>query len=65
MKKAQARIWGKNYQTFNFVTISFLLENTTHWGLETASCPIFAKPVLDIFAVCLLAPRAKKSKLLA
>ena len=34
----------------------FLLENPTHWGLETAVCPIFAKPVLDIFAVCSLVP---------
>ena len=34
----------------------FLLENPTHWGLETAVCPIFEKPVLDIFAVCSLVP---------
>ena len=35
----------------------FLLENPTHWGLKTAANPIFVKPVLDIFAVCSLAPR--------
>ena len=38
-------------QLTNFVTISFVLGNTTYWGLETAVCPIFAKPVSDIFAV--------------
>ena len=54
----------------------FLLENPIDWGWETAVCPIFAKPVLDIFAICLLVPSmnlshtqqgylcAKKSKLL-
>ena len=49
MRKARARIWKKIFPTFKFV---FLLENPTHWGLETALCPIFVKPVLDIFAVC-------------
>ena len=34
----------------------FLLENPTHWGLETAVCLIFAKSVLDTFAVCSLVP---------
>ena len=34
----------------------FLLENPTHWGLKTAVCPIFAKPILDNFAVCSLVP---------
>ena len=34
----------------------FLLKNPTHWGLETAVCPIFEKPVFDIFAVCSLVP---------
>ena len=29
----------------------FALENPTHWGLETAVCPIFLKPYLDVFAV--------------
>ena len=37
--------------------VFFLLENPTHWDLKTAVCPIFAKPVLDIFAVCSLVPR--------
>ena len=39
----------------------FLLENLTQWGMETAVCPIFAKPVSDIFAVCLLVPRTNLS----
>ena len=39
---------GKKMQLTNFVTISFVLGNTTYWGLETA---VFAKPVSDIFAV--------------
>ena len=34
----------------------FLLENPTHWGLEIAACPNFAKPASDIFAVCSLVP---------
>ena len=34
----------------------FLFENPIHWGLETAVCPIFVKPVLDTFAVCSLVP---------
>ena len=46
------------FPTIKSVTISFfLLENPTHWGLKTAANPIFVKPVLDIFAVCSLAPR--------
>ena len=49
MKKAQARIW-KFFFWFSSLSQSvFLLENTTHWGLKTAVCPIFTKPVLDIF----------------
>ena len=31
---------GKKMQLTNFVTISFVLGNTTYWGLETAVCPI-------------------------
>ena len=42
--------------TFKFVIICFCTWKPTHWGLETAVCPIFAKLVLDIFAVCLLVP---------
>ena len=41
--------------TFKFDT-SFFTWNPTNWGLETAVCPIFAKPVLYIFAVCSLIP---------
>ena len=44
------------FQLSNFSQPVFLLENPTHWGLEIAVCPIFAKPVLDIFAVCSLVP---------
>ena len=44
------------FQLSNLSQPVFLLENPTHWGLETAVCPIFVKPVLDIFAVCSLVP---------
>ena len=40
----------------NFSQSVFLLENPTDWGWETAVCPIFAKPVLDIFVIFLLVP---------
>ena len=57
MKKSWARIWKKKFfQLSNLSQSVFLLENPTHWGLETAVCPIFAKPVLDIFAVCSVVP---------
>ena len=46
----------KNFQLSNLSQRVFLLENPTHWGLETVVCPIFAKPVLDIFVVCSLVP---------
>ena len=39
----------KTFQLSNFSQLVFSLENPTQWGLETAVCPIFAKPVLDIF----------------
>ena len=35
----------------NLSQSGFALENPTHWGLETAVCPIFLKPYLDVFAV--------------
>ena len=44
----------------NFQNLSqsvFVTENPTYWGLETAVGPIFAKPVLDIFAVYSLLSR--------
>ena len=44
------------FQLSNLSQPVFLLENQTHWSLETAVCPIFVKPVLDIFAVCSLVP---------
>ena len=44
------------FQLSNLSELIFLLENTTHWGLETAVCPIFAKPILNTFAVCSLVP---------
>ena len=34
-----------------------------HWGLETAMCPIFVKPVLDIFEVLSLVPSMNFSHL--
>ena len=42
------------FQLSNLSQPVFLLENPTHWGLANGVCPIFAKPVLDIFAVCSL-----------
>ena len=62
VKKAQAKVWKIFFPTFKFVTIRFfLLENPSHWGLETVVCPIFAEPFLDIFSVCLLVPRTNLS----
>ena len=29
----------------------FVLGNPTYWGLESAMCPIFVKPVLEIFPI--------------
>ena len=46
----------KLFQLSNLSQPVFLLDNPTQWGLETAVCPIIAKPVLDIFAVCSLVP---------
>ena len=37
-----------NFKIFN--NQFFLLENPTHWGLETV-CPIFAKPLQGIVCV--------------
>ena len=62
VKKAQAKIWKKTFPNFQICHNQFfLLENPTHWGLETAVCPIFVKPVLDIFAVCSLVLRINLS----
>ena len=44
------------FQLSNLSQPVFLLENLTHWGLETAVYPIFAKSVLDTFTVCSLVP---------
>ena len=49
------------FQLSNLSESVFVLENPAHWGLETAVCPIFAKPILDIFAVCSLVPRINLS----
>ena len=38
----------KWFQLSNLSYSVVVLENPTHLGLETAMCPIFAKPVLDI-----------------
>ena len=52
---------GKNFFELSHLSQSvFVLENPSHWGLETAVCPIFTKLVLDIFAVCLI-PRINLS----
>ena len=56
-KKSPSKDMNKFFfQLSNLSQPIFLLENPTHWGLETAVYPIFAKPVLDIFAVCSLVP---------
>ena len=53
VKKAQAKIWEIFFSSFQICYNQFfLLENPTHWDLKTAVCPIFVRPVLDIFAVC-------------
>ena len=44
-------------QLSNLSQSVFVLEILTHWGLETAVCPVFVKPVLDVFAICSLVPR--------
>ena len=51
------------YQLSNLSQPVFLLKNPTHWGLETAVCPIFTKTVLDIFAICLLVPSMNLSNM--
>ena len=58
VKKAQARIWKKIFSNFQICHNQFFTwkPNPLGRGLETAVCPIFAKPVLDIFAVCSLVP---------
>ena len=73
-KKSQTSIRKNFFWTFKFVIISFCTLKLNYWGVEPVVCPIFAKPVLDIFAVFPLAPRInlphtglfipKKSKLL-
>ena len=45
-------MWKKNLSQSVFV-----LENPTHWDLEPEVCPIFVKPVFNIFAVCPLVLR--------
>ena len=52
----------KFFQLSNLPQSVFLLENPTHWDLETAVCQIFAKPVLDIFTVCSLLHRTNFSQ---
>ena len=47
----------KFFQLSNLSQSVFVLENPTHCDLETAVCPIFAIPVLNIFADCSLVPR--------
>ena len=63
VKKAQARTWKKVSPTFKFVIITFLYLKTPNplgaWKLQR--CPIFAKPLLDIFAVSSLVYRINLS----
>ena len=62
-EKSLRKDMGKKFfQLSNLSQSVFLLENPTHWGLETAVCPIFAKPVLDIFTVCSLLHRTNFSQ---
>ena len=56
-EKSPSKYMKKNFfPTFKFVIISFffVIENPTHWSLETAVCPIFENLVSDIFTVCSL-----------
>ena len=44
-KKSPSKDMESFFPTFRFVKISILIENPNHWGLKTAVCPIFVKPV--------------------
>ena len=57
VKKAQARIWTKNFPTFKFVTISFFTWKLNPLGLRNCSVPNFCETCLRYFAVCSLVPR--------
>ena len=50
----------KCFQLLN-LPLNLSFENPTHWGLETALCPIFAKPAFDTFAVSSLVPKTNLS----
>ena len=63
VNKAQNKDMDFFFQLSNLSQLVFVLENPTHWGLETAVYPIFVKPVLDIFAVCSLVPRVNVSNM--
>ena len=54
VEKSPSKDMKKKFRFLNLSQPVFLIENPTHWGLKTGECPIFAKPVLDIFAVCSL-----------
>ena len=52
----------KNFPTFIFVKISFFTwKPNPHWDLGTAEYKIFAKLVLDIFAVSSLVSKINLS----
>ena len=43
-EKSPNKDMGKIFFQLSNLSQSVLLENPTHWGLDTAVCPIFAKP---------------------
>ena len=55
-KKPKKTYGEKNFQLSNLSQSVLILKNQTHWCLESTVCPIFVKPVFDIFAVCSMVP---------
>ena len=56
-EKSPSKDLEKNFFQLSNLSQSIVVrENPTNWGLETPMCPIYAKPVLHIFAVCSLVP---------
>ena len=61
-EKIPSKNMEKNFPRLSNLSQSVsVLDNPIHWGLETALCSIFAKLVLDIFAVCSLVSRINLS----
>ena len=44
-EKSSSKDMESVFSNFQISQNQFLIENPTHWGLETAVCPIFSKPV--------------------